>query len=437
MATADYVLANQSGAAFRTDLNNTLAAIVSNNSNSSEPATKYAYQWWADTSNAVMKLRNSANDGWIELFQLDGTLTLENGSASAPALAFRDDLNTGLFSSANDHLNLVTAGVTRLGIGSSSLVINEGGADYDVRFEGDSNANLFYLDAGNDRIGIGTNSPSQRLSVSAGHVNLDVGYSYQWGDSHERISHADGEIQFFTNNTEKMVLDGSNLGIGQTSPSSAVDIISDGTNNLPLKFIRGGSSVAGHLYSDGGGSGIVGSDGTLANTGIYLVNNSRIDFRVGGGERVRIDADGIKFSGDTATANGLSDYEEGGWSGLLNGGNFTATQQYFRYTKVGRMVLISGELSSFSSNSNSSNIEMTGAPFATESNCSHIGAINTTKLNKYSGYTNPQAARIEEGTTRVVFMYGGENGNTRFAVRYGDLNATTAVIQFTIPYMTA
>ena len=34
MATHDYVIANQSGAAFRTDLNNTLAAIVSNNSNS-------------------------------------------------------------------------------------------------------------------------------------------------------------------------------------------------------------------------------------------------------------------------------------------------------------------------------------------------------------------------------------------------------------------
>ena len=40
MANHDYVIANQSGAAFRTDLNNALAAIVSNNSSSSEPATK-------------------------------------------------------------------------------------------------------------------------------------------------------------------------------------------------------------------------------------------------------------------------------------------------------------------------------------------------------------------------------------------------------------
>ena len=113
MATADYIISNQSGASFRTDLNNTLAAIVSNNSNSSEPATKYAYQWWADTSAGVMKIRNSANNGWIELFQLDGTLTLEDGSNSAPALAFRDDLDTGIFSGGANEFNIATAGAER------------------------------------------------------------------------------------------------------------------------------------------------------------------------------------------------------------------------------------------------------------------------------------------------------------------------------------
>ena len=80
MATHDYVLDNASGAAFRTDLNNALAAIVSNNSNSSEPATKYAYQWWADTSNAVMKIRNSANNAWITLFTLAGGVDVDAAS---------------------------------------------------------------------------------------------------------------------------------------------------------------------------------------------------------------------------------------------------------------------------------------------------------------------------------------------------------------------
>ncbi len=123
MATHDYVIANQSGAAFRTDLNNALAAIVSNNSNSSEPATKYAYQWWADTSAAVMKIRNSANDGWIELFQLDGTLTLEDGTASAPGLSFRSDLDTGVFRSSSNVLNVTTGGTERVEIDNNAVTI--------------------------------------------------------------------------------------------------------------------------------------------------------------------------------------------------------------------------------------------------------------------------------------------------------------------------
>jgi len=166
MATHDYVIANQSGAAFRTDLNNALAAIVSNNSNSSEPATKYAYQWWADTSANVMKIRNSANDGWIELFQLDGTITLEDGSASAPALANRGDLDTGVFFGAANQFNIATGGVERLKIDSTAVIFNEGGADVDFRIEGDTNANLFYVDAGNDRVGISTSSPDTLLHLA-------------------------------------------------------------------------------------------------------------------------------------------------------------------------------------------------------------------------------------------------------------------------------
>ena len=42
MATHDYVIANGTGAAVRSDLNDALAAIVSNNSSATAPATTYA-----------------------------------------------------------------------------------------------------------------------------------------------------------------------------------------------------------------------------------------------------------------------------------------------------------------------------------------------------------------------------------------------------------
>ena len=164
--THDYILSNQSGASFRTDLNNALAAIASNNSNSSSPATTYAYQWWADTSAGTLKIRNSANNAWIELLQLDGTLTLEDGSASSPALAFRDDLNTGIFSSAADTFDIATGGVGRFQIDSSEITFNETGADTDFRIEGSSSSSLFFCNAGDNRIGLRTTSPSKTLDVS-------------------------------------------------------------------------------------------------------------------------------------------------------------------------------------------------------------------------------------------------------------------------------
>jgi hypothetical protein len=74
MAQADYVVANGTGAAVRSDLNGQLAAIVSNNSGVTEPSTTYAYQWWADTTTGLLKLRNAANNAWITI----GTLADAN-----------------------------------------------------------------------------------------------------------------------------------------------------------------------------------------------------------------------------------------------------------------------------------------------------------------------------------------------------------------------
>jgi hypothetical protein len=74
VAQHDYIIANQSGAAFRADLNNGLAAIVSQNSGAAQPSTTYAYQWWADTTTGLLKIRNAANSAWITV----GTLADAN-----------------------------------------------------------------------------------------------------------------------------------------------------------------------------------------------------------------------------------------------------------------------------------------------------------------------------------------------------------------------
>lgn len=80
MSQHDYDLANQAGAAFRSDLNSALTAIVSINSGTTAPATMFAYQLWADTTTGILKQRNAANNAWISLMTLSTGVMFGNAS---------------------------------------------------------------------------------------------------------------------------------------------------------------------------------------------------------------------------------------------------------------------------------------------------------------------------------------------------------------------
>ena len=67
------------------------------------------------------------------------------------------------------HFETATAGALteKMIIGTTNLVVNEIGAVFNVRIEGDTNANLFFTDATNDRVGVATNTPASVFEVSA------------------------------------------------------------------------------------------------------------------------------------------------------------------------------------------------------------------------------------------------------------------------------
>lgn len=104
MATHDYNIANQTGANFRADLNNALAAIVSNNYGSTDPATVLdagingQCQWWADSATGLLKLRNTGDTDWVVVGELNaayfnftrsGRVTAQ-ASTSGTAINFHD-----------------------------------------------------------------------------------------------------------------------------------------------------------------------------------------------------------------------------------------------------------------------------------------------------------------------------------------------------------
>ena len=71
------------------------------------------------------------------------------------------------------HFETATAGALteKMIIGTTNLVINEIGAVFNVRIEGDTDANLFYTDATNSRVGVGIITPAEKLDV-VGNIKL-------------------------------------------------------------------------------------------------------------------------------------------------------------------------------------------------------------------------------------------------------------------------
>ena len=71
MSQSNLAIPNESGAAFRADVNAALQALVSQSAGANAPVTTYPLQLWADTTNALLKIRNAANSAWITLGTLD------------------------------------------------------------------------------------------------------------------------------------------------------------------------------------------------------------------------------------------------------------------------------------------------------------------------------------------------------------------------------
>ena len=63
----DYTIANDTGANVRSDINAVLGAIQTLNSGSSDPSSNVAFQLSVNTTSNLLKLRNAANNGYIEI----------------------------------------------------------------------------------------------------------------------------------------------------------------------------------------------------------------------------------------------------------------------------------------------------------------------------------------------------------------------------------
>jgi hypothetical protein len=128
-------------------------------------------------------LKSVGGDDGVLVFQSKGTETARintdkqivaaAGTNSLPALTTTGDLNTGIYFPAADQVAIATNGVERVKQSNSATVFNETGADVDFRVEGDTEANLFFVDASAEAIGFGTSSPESgaRLTLDRATFN--------------------------------------------------------------------------------------------------------------------------------------------------------------------------------------------------------------------------------------------------------------------------
>ena len=118
-----------------------------------------------------------------------------------------------------------------------------------------------------------------------------------------------------------------------------------------------------------------------------------ITISTAGSERLRVlAAGGLTFNGDTAAANAIDDFEQGTWTPTSAYG--TVSSAYAHYIKVGNMVTVWTQLSTFSDSSGNS-LYVEGLPYASASNFAGTGLImhrnanisNEDDLTAYIGFS--------------------------------------------------
>jgi hypothetical protein len=123
MTQSNFSIANENGALFRADANTALQALATQSAGLTAPATTYPFQLWWDTTNNLLKQRNSANATWLTIGAIDpglGTFIprFQTGNATLASAA-----TTDLGSIPATMISLTgTATITSFG---SSMVVGE------------------------------------------------------------------------------------------------------------------------------------------------------------------------------------------------------------------------------------------------------------------------------------------------------------------------
>ena len=231
------------------------------------------------------------------------------------------------------------------GKAEKSGTIPEKQANGDYNFDN----NTLFIDSSANSVGVGTASPSSVLDVE---VDQDAETNIELTNTNTGSS-----AQVRT----KYTTDGGLFTVGKTSDAHAFggDAYLYNVDNTNIRFAT--SDTERMRITSAGGIEIPNQNAIneITFTGTEFTNvlsSSTSGFQLGttgagylsfltsNTERIRIDSDGLKFNGDTAAANALSDYEEGSGSSVTISGSSSGSATVpatMYYVKIGDIVNVS------------------------------------------------------------------------------------------------
>jgi hypothetical protein len=306
--------------------------------------------------------------------------------------------------------------------------------------------NTLHVDAANNRVGVGTAAPAELLHLNANNPEFTmqaasdggecaIYFKDDDGNKDGRITYrtdysgqTDNYMQFFTNGSERLRLDGSgNLLVGTTGHFN----FSGDTTEITVGSAGTGTNHGGAVtfVSNNGGTtlGYVGfqeASGQIATMGsrhltLGTNNTERMTIEGGGDVRVatagRIVNEGGIFLGGTASANHLDDYEEGTWNVTIVNGGLTPSVTSASYTKIGNRVFLSCMIV-VPTNTEGQYMALGGLPFST--NGDSAGSLGYTTAT-----TSDSIGLLVQGSTIYFYKDAQAYATSEFSNRHLRLSA--------------
>ena len=332
--------------------------------------------------------------------EYDGQVTIANNSLNiGDSIVHYGDTNTKIRFPSPDTISFETAGSERLRINSTGNV-SIGGIDPVPTASYYNSASLHIHQTGS---GSATGAQIHLTSDHTGSAAGDGSQLSVYSTSLYINNQENGSTYFYNNGSATAtILANGNFGVGTQAPTDKLHV--NGTSNLV-----GNSYIGGDLFMYGGSY----------SKGIFI--------------------------GGSGSSNKLDDYEEGNYNISVygSGGGTIGAQSgidNLRYTKIGRMVHVTGRIYLNQSNNPSGSARMT-LPFTSSANTNDQNGQGYSYVTRYNVY-NPNSDwnlifEIEPNQSWGGFLWD-KPGSGWDAVNAGsELNQTACYLGFDFTYTTA